>query len=240
MKKKKSLRITLILLSALLLLGGLVLWLFTGSYPAGDKAKAALVSDELVTVTEFGSLTVFEPQSYERGIIFYPGGRVDHKAYSPLMRELAETGYLCVLVAMPLDFAFLNADGADEAREMFPNIQSWVIGGHSLGGVMAANYAAENAEKYDTLLLLASYTTENISDAGFNVISIYGENDGVLNFDNYEKNKTNLPVGTKEYVIDGGNHAMFGDYGHQKGDGVGSISSEEQIAEVIKILSNDY
>ncbi len=234
--KRKIIKLSAIALPILILIGVLFIWLEFGSYKAGEAAEAALVSNENIKVSENGSLTVFEPESYDVGIIFYPGGRVDHKAYAPLLRELASEGYLCVLVEMPFDLAFLNMNGAEEAQREFPEVGSWIIGGHSLGGAMAASHAAKNPEKYDTLLLLAAYSTENIADSGMRVISVYGENDGVLNLKNYERNKKNLPSDTVELIIEGGNHALFGDYGEQSGDGEAEISAKEQLAAVVALI----
>ncbi len=218
------------------LLGSLLLWLTLGSYKAGDAAKRALLPDENIKITQSGSFVVFEPIEYERGFIFYPGGRVEHEAYAPLLRAIATEGWLCILVEMPFDFAFLNMNAANDARERYPSVESWVIGGHSLGGAMAASHAAKNADEYDALLLLAAYSTDDLTESGLKVISIYGENDGILNFKNYEKNRQNLPESTVEYIIFGGNHALFGDYGEQSGDGEARIAPQEQIEAVIKLM----
>ncbi len=235
-KKKRFIKPLIIGAAVSVILGVCLAWLTLGSYKACDEARSALISDAQVTVTRKGALTVFEPTSYERGFIFYPGGRVEHTAYAPLLRAMAENGCLCVLVEMPFDFAFLNMDGALDALKEYPEIEAWSIGGHSLGGAMAASHAAKYPEKYDTLLLLAAYSTADLSDSGIRVISAYGENDGVLSLDKYEDNKKNLPSDTLELIIEGGNHAMFGDYGEQSGDGKAEITPQEQIAAVIKLV----
>ena len=177
---------------------------------------------------EDGTL-VFTPEEAETGLIFYPGGKVEYLAYQPLMQACAAEGILCVLVEMPFNLAVLDVDAADGIQEEFPEIEEWYIGGHSLGGSMAASYVADHTDEYEGLVLLASYSTAELADSRLNVISIYGSEDEVLNREKYEKNRSNLPADFTEYVIDGGCHAYFGVYGHQDGDGTPTISNQQQI-----------
>lgn len=170
-------------------------------------------------------------------MIFYPGGFVEHTAYAPLLRSLAEEGWLCVLTEMPFDLAVLNMNAADGIRERFPQVDSWAIGGHSLGGAMAASYAAGHAEDFDALVLLAAYATEDLNGTDMTVYSIYGSEDQVLNRDKYAQYRKNLPANTIEVVLEGGNHAQFGDYGHQKGDGTAALSPEEQQQKTVAVLN---
>ena len=177
---------------------------------------------------EDGTL-VFTPEEAETGLIFYPGGKVEYLAYQPLMQAFAAEGILCVLVEMPFNLAVLDVDAADGIQEEYPEIEEWYIGGHSLGGSMAASYVADHTDEYEGLVLLASYSTAELADSRLNVISIYGSKDEVLNREKYEKNRSNLPADFNEYVIDGGCHAYFGVYGHQDGDGTPTISNQQQI-----------
>ncbi len=171
----------------------------------------------------------FAPEAAETGLIFYPGGKVEYRAYQPLMQACAAEGILCVLVEMPFNLAVLDVDAADGIQEKYPEIEEWYIGGHSLGGSMAASYVADHVEEYEGLVLLGSYSTAELDDSGLNVISIYGSEDEVLNSEKYEKNRANLPADFTEYVIEGGCHAYFGVYGMQDGDGTPTISNKEQI-----------
>ena len=107
-------------------------------------------------------------------------------------------------------------------------MEEWYIGGHSLGGAMAASYAAEHAEDYEGLLLLAAYSTEDLAGTDLRVCFVYGSSDGVLNMEKYEQYRSNLPEDTVETVLDGGCHACFGSYGTQAGDGVHAMTEEEQ------------
>lgn len=144
-----------------------------------------------------------------------------------LMLELAERNVLCVLVQMPFNLAVLDMDAAEEIPEQFPEIGNWYIGGHSLGGSIAASCIADNADDYKGLVLLASYSTVEI--AQLDVISLYGSEDGVLNMDKYEKYRSNFPDSAVETVIEGGNHALFGSYGAQDGDGTATITFDQQL-----------
>ena len=172
---------------------------------------------------------VWELDNAAAGLIFYPGGKVEHKAYIPLMESLAEKGMLCVLVEMPFRLAVFDMDAAEGIQEQYPEIENWYIGGHSLGGAMAAAYLSENVDDYEGLILLGSYSTANLSETDLAVLSVYGSEDGVLNREKYEECKVNLPVDFAEVVIDGGCHDYFGMYGVQKGDGTPGIGNEEQI-----------
>ena len=172
---------------------------------------------------------VFEPESATKGFIFYPGGKVEYTAYQPLMAACAEQGILCILVEMPFNLAVLDIDAADGIQEKYPEIKKWYIGGHSLGGSMAASYLADHIDDYDGLILLGSYSTADLSETNLDVLSVYGSEDQVMDQVKYEENKSNLPGDLIEVVIDGGCHAYFGMYGAQEGDGKPTISNEEQI-----------
>lgn len=172
---------------------------------------------------------VYKPDAPIAGLIFYPGGKVEYKAYEPLMQTLADGGILCALVEMPFNLAVFNVNGADGIRELYPEVERWYIGGHSLGGSMAASYLSDNRDNFDGLILLGSYSTEDFSDGSLDVLSVYGSEDGVLNREKYGENFKNLPKDAREVVIDGGCHAYFGMYGNQDGDGTPKISCEEQI-----------
>lgn len=162
-----------------------------------------------------------------RGFIFYPGAKVEEEAYSPLMREIAAEDFFCVLVRMPGRLAVLGSGAAGDVMSAYPEIGVWYLGGHSLGGAMAAGYAAQHAEELSGLVLLAAYSTKPLPEE-LPVLSVYGSRDGVLNMEKYEECRENLPKAAEEYVIEGGNHAGFGWYGEQKDDGRAEITPQEQ------------
>lgn len=236
-KKRKALKITLISICAVIVLCIAGFFIYVSIYyHADEKALEAMRSDSMVTVTESDGRIVFEPQKAEYGLIFYPGGKVEYKAYAPLMRRLAKNNVLCVITKMPFNLAVFDKNAADGIQDKYPGIKRWYIGGHSLGGVMAASYVFEHTGSYEGLILLAAYSTDDLSDSGLNVISVYGSNDGVLNMDKYRSNIGNLPSTVKELVIEGGCHAYFGSYGKQRGDGEPDLSPEEQIRQTVDFI----
>lgn len=198
-------------------------------YRADGIALDALQSDDAVKVEWIeDNMAAFIPEDAIAGLIFYPGGKVEYTAYAPLMHGLANEGILCVLPQMPCNLAVLDIKAADGIQEKFPEVENWYIGGHSLGGAMAAGYVTEHMDDYEGLILLAAYATKDISQSKLQVLSIYGSRDDVLDREKYAENLRNLPEDRKEYVIEGGCHAQFGSYGRQKKDGEPEISGEEQ------------
>lgn len=204
-------------------------------YPAREAAQAALAPQRDVTVQITDDAIAFIPAEPKAGFIFYPGGLVLAEAYSPLMRTLAENGVLCVALKMPLRLAVLDMNAADGIAAQYPDITRWAIGGHSLGGAMAATYAANHAEEFDALVLLAAYSTAKVPES-LSVVSIYGDADQVMNRVKYAEYRGNLPENAVEVVIPGGNHAQFGDYGLQKGDGAAIITAQEQVEQTVRAI----
>jgi dienelactone hydrolase len=230
-RSKKKLIISLLVVFALAVLVGACA-LYLGDYYRADQRAidAFAPMNEVDFYTLADQTVVFEPKDATVGIIFYPGGKVDHRAYKPLMAACAKEGILCVLVEMPFRLAVLDINAADGIQENYPQIKEWYIGGHSLGGSMAASYLAKHPEAFEGLILLGSYSTADLSEHELKVLSIYGSEDLVLNREKYEQNKGNLPANSSEQIIQGGCHAYFGMYGEQEGDGTARISNEEQIA----------
>lgn len=199
-------------------------------YHADKNAIAKFSHSESVMVKQIEEGVIsYVPEDVTAGFIFYPGGKVEYTAYEPFMISCAEQGLLCVLLEMPFNLAVLDINAADGIKEHFPEIDTWYIGGHSLGGSMAASYLSENTNDFDGLILLASYSTEDFSNSNIHVLSVYGSEDKVLNMDKYNEYESNLPANFEEYVIEGGCHAYFGMYGTQDGDGKPTIQNEEQI-----------
>ena len=229
MKKNKTICKILAAVAAVLLVLGIAFGAYVGDYYYADaSAQAALDSSAQVAVTQQENRWTFAPETPTAGLIFYPGGKVEPTAYAPLLHKLAERGVLCVLVKMPCNLAVLDKNAADGIAAQYPQIGSWYIGGHSLGGAMAASYAADHTDTLDGLVLLAAYSTADLHDAGLRVFTAYGSEDGVLNREKYTADRQNLPDDTTEFIIDGGCHAGFGAYGAQAGDGTPTITGEEQ------------
>lgn len=206
--------------------------LYVNDYYRADTAAIAAFStaDNVTKQVLDDDTIIYAPQEAVAGFIFYPGGKVEYIAYEPLMQACASRGILCVLVHMPFNLAVLDVNAAAGIQEQYPQIESWYIGGHSLGGSMAASHLADNTGDYKGLILLGAYSTADLSNAGVDVLSVYGSEDQVLNQEKYKKYKSNLPADFTELVIDGGCHAYFGVYGAQDGDGTPAITNAEQIS----------
>lgn len=179
-----------------------------------------------------------------KGLIIYPGGKVAAQSYAPLAEKVAQSGFKVVIVPMPLNLAILSPNKAKNVIEKYPQITEWYIAGHSLGGVMAAQFAYKNQNKIDGLILLAAYPQDknNLSSSRVKVLSIYGTKDGFIGKDKIDKSKKLLPKSTKWVPIQGGNHSQNGWYGFQKGDNIATITRDEQqniIEKSIIELMND-
>ncbi len=170
----------------------------------------------------------FIGDSNEVGFIIYTGGKVEDKAYVRLAKLLNDEGYNSIVVDFPLNIGFLDIDNADEIIEKYPDVESWVIIGHSLGGTVGSIYALEKNDKVDGLVFLASYPNEDLTDVNVQTLSIYGTNDGIINQERNELSKRSFKDNHVEVIIDGGNHAGFANYGEQKGDGENLIGYEQQ------------
>lgn len=232
--KKRIVRF-MIFIIILLVLFGLAMGIYLSNYYHADKEVIEKLSETCnvsCQADQKENYLIFLPKGeIKAGFIFYPGGKVEYTAYAHLMQRLAEKGIFCILLHVPGNIAFLEKNAADGIKEKWPDISNWYLGGHSLGGVVAEMYLSEHQTEYCGLVLLASYGTKDIHNSNLRILLIYGENDEVLDFEKMEENAGNLPSDTEKYMIPGGNHAYFGHYGEQTGDGKAFIDSETQCLE---------
>ena len=200
------------------------------------EAIAALRPDAQVAV-ESSPWLVFRPADREpvTGLILYPGAQVEHRAYAPAARALAEEGYLVAIVPMPLHLAILGAERARGVMEAFPAIQHWAVGGHSLGGTMAAQFARRHPDLVEGLVLWAAYpaNADDLSASALEAVSIYGTQDALTTDADIEASRVRLPADTRYVAIQGGNHSQFGWYGSQWGDDVATITRQAQQEQVV-------
>ncbi|MDX2140190.1 MAG: alpha/beta hydrolase [Chloroflexota bacterium] len=233
--RKLRLALLIVVVILVLLIGGFVVWASTPPAPM-PAAIAALESNERVTVQSGDWITFVPAQTTPTtGFIFYPGGRVDARSYAPPLRAIAEAGYLVVLVPVPLNLAFFGIENANAVIAAYPEIERWVIGGHSLGGAMAGRYTHDHPDTIDGLVLWASFVEESftLSARDLPVASIYGTLDGLASVESVEASRAALPADAQLVAIEGGNHAQFGDYGDQAGDRPATISREVQQAQAV-------
>ena len=199
------------------------------SYPATDAASA-LVSDALVSVSVKHGVVFFDGPGEESALIFYPGAKVQETAYAPLLRTLAASGVDCFTVKMPFGYAFLGVNKAKKVMRRY-DYGRWFLAGHSLGGAMAAQFAAKHKNELDGLILLGAYSASNLTKAEFPVLYIYGTNDEVLTRKKLDKGLQKSAPDTRVVELEGGNHANFGAYGKQEGDGKAKLSRKKQISQ---------
>jgi len=209
-------------------------WYFR-PFSAQEPALAAMQSDGEVLVTESASRVVMEPADgsvADVGVFYQPGAKVEARAYAAVLRPLAESGYRVVIIKQPLGIAFLSLGAFSDVQSSYPQTRAWVLGGHSLGGTVAAIQADDHDDDATGpargLLLHASYPAGDISQSlSAEVLSVSGTNDGLATPADIEASVPNLPEGSAFDAIEGAIHSYFGDYGPQPGDGQPTISHDE-------------
>lgn len=228
----------LILLIPLMAAGGFVVWAESTPDPMPEAIAALGTPAETDRVlVRWDDWIVFRPtdRTPDTGLILYPGARVDPRAYAPLARAVAAEGFQVVIVPMPLNLAFFAPDRALTVVDAFPGVAQWAVGGHSLGGAMAARFAYRHPAVVEGLVLWASYPaqSDDLSDHELKVVSIYGTRDGLATADEIVTSRPRLPADTRWVAVEGGNHAQFGWYGSQPGDNSATISRAAQQQAVV-------
>lgn len=215
----------LIILFALVLAGTAAFVFYVNNYYHADASALAVLDESGVHETD--TLITLTPDApSDTAILFYPGAKVEAEAYLPLLDTLRDTGYTCFLAKMPFNMAIFDTDAASDIISAHPEIDHWYLAGHSMGGAMASSYAADHPDQLDGLILLGAYLYGDypISDT----LTIYGS----LNTSVAEK----VDYTDNVIVIEGGNHAQFGNYGAQKGDAQATISAAEQQAATVDAI----
>lgn len=218
----------LIILFSLIVISIISFFIYCANYYKADKTIIEVLNNKNIEIKD-NYIILSSENSSDTGIIFYPGAKIEYTSYLPILNQLKENGYTCILVKMPFNFAFFNPNVADKIIEENTNIKNWYISGHSLGGAMASYYSSKNLYKINGTILLGAYIYGDIPLE--KSLVIYGSNDLILNKDKLKNNKN-------EIIIDGGNHSQFGNYGEQKGDGNATISSETQQTLTIDLIDN--
>jgi len=138
--------IWLIPVLVIVLLAG-AFFVYAGDYYRADaSALSALESDQSVSVVQTDYGWLFDGPSESDALILYPGGKVEETAYAPLLRRIAARDMDACLVKMPFHLAVFGVNKADSVMAI-QDYSHWYIGGHSLGGAMAASYAAEHGSQ---------------------------------------------------------------------------------------------
>lgn len=231
----------------LIIIGITLLIIIAGSLIYLNQSYSPLAANqqylEKGNVSEYDKYYHFVSESDGNdAVIFYPGAKVEEEAYAPLCDKLNQADFSVFLVKMPFNLAIFDKDRASHIiKEYNEQVNNWYLVGHSLGGAMAASYLAEqDINYYSGLIFLASYPPEdtNFNDENIRVLSITASEDEVMNKDKFTETKENLPSDTIFNTINGGNHAGFGNYGPQKGDGKRNINREKQWEITAKLIIN--
>ncbi len=224
-------KVVLIVLLALVVILVAAFALYVGDYYHAD-ADEYLQSTDTVSVIETDSGLLFDGSGTDTALIFYPGAKVEYTSYAPIMMSLAENGVDCFLVEMPFNMAFFGMNRAGDIISEY-DYENFYISGHSLGGAMAASFASNHQDELAGVVLLAAYSTSSLGDLP--TLSIYGSEDGVLNFEKVESGRQYATDYT-EICIEGGNHAGFGSYGDQSGDNPALITQQEQWSQTVEAI----
>lgn len=226
----------LIFFGGLLLFAGAIVWYTQRAltpYPPNQAALRALESSTGLQVMATAYGWVFIPQgTLKGGLAFYPGGLVEPQAYAPVLRQIATRGYRVALLRVRFNLAVTEQGKARQAIAEAPTLP-WAVGGHSLGGVVASNFAQSNPG-VRALVMWAAYPQNDLSTKNLPTLALYGEKDGVIRPEQLTASQGKFPKGTLRQTIAGLNHAGFGAYGPQRGDNLATIPPEAGWDEIAR------
>ena len=235
--RRRTIGISLLVLLAVLV-GGF-LW-YVQPQPLLPEADASLASTEAVTFTQADGRLEWAPAEggYDTGLIVYPGGKVPPAAYGPLAQAIAARGYLVVITPMPFNLAVFGIGKADEVIAAHPEVETWALAGHSLGGSMAAQYVAGNPGRVAGLAFWASYAATDLSAQDLRVLSTWGSLDAGADKMGGPSARSAVPADATFVEIPGGNHEQMGWYTGQPNDPPATISREAQQARVAELTAD--
>lgn len=228
-KKMKTLHKILLGILVVVLVLGVASYIYISDYYRASDYVDTMIEKNAERIRVIDQMTIVEPtiESEEKiGLIFYPGGKVESVAYMPLLLQLSEVSITTVLIEMPANLAVFDIDAAKDVFEENLDVDRWYLAGHSLGGAMASQFMEENYALFEGLILLGAYP---VNEASIDTLAIYGTYDIMLDL---EKTANADEV----FEIVGGNHANFGDYGPQEGDGEAVITREEQQKQAVELI----
>ena len=239
-KRKTIRRIILIVLAAVLVLSAVIVGMCLFNERPAVQTVAAYQSaydDTVIHIADDGGVEIL-PQNgdVDTGLIFYVGAQIKPDAYIPLLARIAEQGYACFVPDLSFNMAALEPSAADDIISAHPEIKSWILAGHSLGGLTASGYADDHRDMVDGLILIAAYTNRDMKDSDLPVLALFGDTDGVMNKGLYDKRLAWNPADFEEHIIPGANHAQYGDYGKQPRDNDAKIPTEEQQTRTAEII----
>ncbi|MCT9818802.1 alpha/beta hydrolase [Microbacterium sp. W1N] len=209
---------------------GVVVWSQVGVYQAEAEPLAAVRADPGIEITDDSAGVVLSPAEGATGVglVFIPGAKVDAWAYASTLSGLVDDGMTVVITKPWLNLAFFDVRPLTAFTDLAPDVDDWLVGGHSLGGVRACMMAGDT----DGLVLFASYCSNDLSQTDLPVLSLSGSEDGLSTPQKIADSAANLPADATFVQIEGAAHASFGAYGPQDGDGTPTISDADMIARI--------
>ncbi|NQX34803.1 alpha/beta hydrolase [Herbiconiux sp. VKM Ac-2851] len=208
------------------------------TYAAELEPVQAVAADPAVDIAWTHGDVVMTPTGPANGtgLVFLAGAKVDPLAYADKLSGIVDAGTTVVIVRPILNFAIFEFRPFSTFTDLAPGVDDWYVGGHSLGGVKACQYATDADVR--GLVLLGSYCAGDLSDSGIPVLSVSGSEDGLSTPAKIDASRADLPADARFVVIEGANHASFGDYGPQPGDGTASIDDERMRARLTTALDD--
>jgi pimeloyl-ACP methyl ester carboxylesterase len=214
---------------------GVLVYANVGVMAAEAAPLQAVRDDPAIVLDESGASIVMTPATGASGagLVFIPGAKVDPLAYAAKLSGLVHDDGLTVVITRPtLNLAFFDLRPLSAFTDAAPEVKTWFVGGHSLGGVKACQLATDAAG----LVLFASYCANDLSSSGLPVLSIAGAEDGLSTPQKIADARHLLPADADLVEIAGASHASFGDYGPQPGDGTPTITDADMTAQLARLV----
>jgi hypothetical protein len=224
-------------LGALLVLTvvGILVWSQVGVMAAEPEPLEEVRADQAIEITDGDGAIVLSPAdgASEVGLVYVPGAKVDPWAYAYKLSGLvAEDDITVVITKLWLNLAFFDLRPLSAFTDLAPEVDTWLVGGHSLGGVRACQLATDA----DGLALFGSYCASDLSESGLPVVSVSGSEDGLSTPDKIADARPLLPDDAEMHEIEGASHSSFGDYGLQAGDNIPTISDDDMRDQLTQLV----
>jgi len=208
---------------------GFVSWAMD-TYKAEPIAQVSALNDPDVVISEGDGFLIVRPSAGPSaiGLLFYPGLRIEPKAYLSKLAALSSKAGVNIIIGRPrLNIAAFSIGQADEMRKQLTGIRQWYVAGHSLGGAVACYYASNHLDDLQGVILLGTYCGSDISKSRLRVLTIVAGSDRIIPPATIEQHTGELPADAQMVRIPGMAHSQFGNYGPQSGDGQPSIDDSQ-------------
>ncbi|MTI29801.1 alpha/beta family hydrolase [Xanthovirga aplysinae] len=212
------------------------------TYQSRNLPKDIFSENDQISVTENKDEIIFKPNFTQNTseVIFFQGGLTDPKAYAPLCRKIAENGFTCHLIKMAWRLPQYDYQKVSKLFDL--RSRKYIIGGHSQGGKMAAQFVYENPSSMTGLFLMGTSHPRdiNLSNLSIPTLKVYAEKDGLASIPEVLEYEEKLPKNSTLILIKGGNHSQFGYLGKLFMDNSADISLENQQKETLSYLIKHF